>query len=114
MSQLVPARLVTLGQFGISWAIAGVTSCTFATVAPCSGWPPGSMRCRSVPGASRSFRGSSSHLQTSIANSDLASEFDHSVRWNAEEFRCRQRVTIRGLGQPAGKSHPSVMREPLR
>jgi hypothetical protein len=33
MPQLAPAWLVTLGQIGMSWAIAGVAFCTFATVA---------------------------------------------------------------------------------
>jgi hypothetical protein len=32
MPQLAPASLVTLGQIGMSWAIAGVAFCTFATV----------------------------------------------------------------------------------
>src|SRR5712671_280718 len=38
-----------------------------------------------------------SAAQISSSNLDLAAEFDDPVRRNAEEFRCRQRVTMHGL-----------------
>jgi hypothetical protein len=114
MPQLAPAWLVTLRQFGMSLAIDG------------SGIVHICHRCAVLWLAARIDEAAIGTRREQIvpplklppskptAQFDLASEFDHPVRPNAEEFRCRQRVRMHGLGRPAGQSQPSVMREPLR